>query len=87
MRTKQYATEKVAEVAKRLSEAPMQPPKYLDHARAMEELEKTISELFFKKNYDERQITKMLKESGIKTTLKEVKSIVKSKKDAQPKKA
>lgn len=86
MRAKVYATEKVAEVAKKLAEAPAQAPRFLDHEHTLEELSKHIIELHFKKNYEERQIVKMLKENGIKTTLKEVRQLIKTKKELLPKK-
>lgn len=87
MKIKQYATEKIAEVAKLLADAPAQPPRFLDHDHTLEELSKHIVELYFKKNYDERQITKILKENGIRTTLKEVKNLIQNKKNSLPKKA
>lgn len=86
MRAKVYATEKVTEIAKKLADAPAQAPRFLDHEHTLEELSKHIVELYFKKNYDERQIVKMLKENGIRTTLKEVKNLIQKKKDSLPKK-
>lgn len=76
MKAKTYPTEKVTEIAKKLAQAPALPPREIDHESTLEKLGKEIADLHFKKNYDERTITKMLKENGIKTTLKEVKNLL-----------
>lgn len=76
MKAKTYPTEKVAEVAKALADAPTLPPKFIPHMDALSQLKKHIKELHQKKNYDAREITKFLKESGIKTTLKEVRLLL-----------
>jgi hypothetical protein len=76
VKPKNYPTEKVAAVAKTLAEAPALPPRFIPHADTIAELSKHIKELHFRKNYDARQIVKLLKENGIKTTLKEVRSLI-----------
>jgi hypothetical protein len=76
VKAKIYPAEKVAEVAKALAEAPALPPKFLPHEEVISQLKKQIKELHQKKNYDAREITRILKEKGIRTTLKEVRSLL-----------
>ena len=84
MKPKIYPAEKVVKAAKVLADAPTLPPRFIPHSDTIAELSKHIKELHFKKNYDARQITQMLKENGIKTTLKEVRSVIgKTTKNAQ----
>jgi len=78
VKAKIYPTEKVSEVAKALSEAPVLPPKYVAHEEAISLLKKHIKELHEKKHYDARDIVKILKENGIRTTLKEVRDLLAS---------
>jgi len=87
MRSKTYATEIVNKAVKKLADAPALEPRYIDHVHALETLSKEILDLYTKKNYDIKQIVAMLKESGIKTTMKEVKTLIQSKKVVLPKKA
>lgn len=76
MKPKTYPAEKVAEVAKTLADAPALPPRYIPHSETLAVLTKHIKDLHFKKNYDARQITQLLKENGIKTTIKEVRFLI-----------
>ncbi len=75
MKPKIYSVEKVNEVAKVLADAPTLAPKFKTHEEVLTELSKQVKELL-KRNYDVRQITELLKENGIKTTLKEVKNLI-----------
>lgn len=77
VKPKIYATEKVAKAVKALVEAPALPPRFLPHDQTISELAKHIRDLHFKKNYEARQIVSLLRENGIKTTLKEVKNLLK----------
>ena len=76
MKSKTYLIEKVAEVVKVLGNAPALPPRFIAHSEVLLELKKHISELHFEKNYDARNITRILKENGIKTTMKEVRTLI-----------
>ena len=76
MKPKLYPADKVAEVAKTLAEAPALPPKFIPHSDTLAELSKHIKDMHFRKNYDVRQITQLLKENGIKTTIKEVRNML-----------
>ena len=76
VKPKLYPADKVAEVAKTLAEAPALPPKFIPHTDTLAELSKHIKDMHFRKNYDVRQITKLLKENGIKTTIKEVRNLL-----------
>lgn len=76
MKPKTYPVEKIEQVAKALAEAPALPPKYKEHKETLAELKEKIKELHKEKNYDVRQITQLLKQNGIKTTLKEVRSLI-----------
>ena len=76
MKPKLYPADKVAEVAKTLAEASALPPKFIPHSDTLAELSKHIKDMHFRKNYDVRQITQLLKENGIKTTIKEVRNML-----------
>ena len=76
MKPKLYPAEKVAEIAKTLADAPPLPPKFIPHSDTLAELSKHIKDMHFRKNYDVRQITQLLKENGIKTTIKEVRNML-----------
>jgi hypothetical protein len=76
VKPKLYPADKVAEVAKTLAEAPALPPKFIPHSDTLAELSKHIKDMHFRKNYDVRQITQLLKENGIKTTIKEVRNML-----------
>ena len=76
MKPKLYPAEKVAEIAKTLAEVPALPPKFIPHSDTLAELYKHIKDMHFRKNYDVRQITQLLKENGIKTTIKEVRNML-----------
>lgn len=76
MKPKLYPADKVASVAKTLAESPTLPPKFIPHSDTLAELSKHIKDMHFKKNYDVGQIVKILKENGIKTTMKEVKVLL-----------
>jgi len=76
MKLKTYPIEKVAQVAKKLDEAPALPPRFIPHSDTLTELSKHIKELHFKKNYDEHEIVELLKVNGIKSNLKEVRIIL-----------
>ncbi|KXB17359.1 hypothetical protein ADT30_00015 (plasmid) [Xylella fastidiosa] len=74
-----YPTEKVSELAKKLAESPALPLQFISHSETIAKLSKHIRDMHFIKNYDARQITKMISENGIKITLKEIKSILQNK--------
>ena len=76
MKPKLYPAEKVAEIAKTLADAPPLPPKFIPHSDTLAELAKHIRDMHFRKNYDARQIAQMLKENGIRTTIKEVRNVL-----------
>jgi hypothetical protein len=76
VKARTYSVEKVEMVAKVLAEAPALQPKFIAHESTLAELSKHIKELYSKKNYDARQITALLKQNGIKSTLKEVKDLI-----------
>ena len=76
MKPKQYPAEKVAEIAKTLAEVPTLPPKFIPHSDTLAELSKHIKDMHFRKNYDARQIAEILKENGIRTTIKEVRNVL-----------
>ena len=76
MKPKQYPAEKVAEIAKTLAEVPTLPPKFIPHSDTLAELSKHIKDMHFRKNYDARQIAQILKENGIRTTIKEVRNVL-----------
>lgn len=76
MKPKTYPAEKVAEVAKVLADAPALAPRYIPHSDTLAELKKHIKDLHYKKNYDARQIAQLLKQNGIKTTIKEVRILI-----------
>ena len=76
MKPKTYPAGKVAEVAKILADAPVLPPRFIPHSKTLAELTIHIKNLHFKKNYDVRQIAKLLKENGIKITIKEVRFLI-----------
>ena len=76
MKPKQYPAEKVAEIAKTLAEVPTLPPKFIPHSDTLAELSKHIKDMHVRKNYDARQIAQILKENGIKTTIKEVRNVL-----------
>lgn len=76
MKTKAYPVEKISEVAKILQQAPALPPKFKTHDEALSELSKHVKDLHENKNYDVRQIVQLLKQNGIKTTLKEVRTLI-----------
>ena len=78
MKPKIYRTDKVAEVIKAIDEAPALAPRFIRHDVALTELSKHIKDLHVKKHYDAHQITKLLKDNGIKTTLREVRALVAS---------
>ena len=86
MKPKLYPADKVAEVAKTLAEAPALPPKFIPHSDTLAELSKHIKDMHFRKNYDVRQITQLLKENGIKTTIKEVQNMLQVASKRAPKK-
>ena len=76
MKPKLYPAEKVAEIAKTLADAPPLPPKFIPHSDTLAELAKHIKDMHFRKNYDARQIAQILKENGIRTTIKEVRNML-----------
>lgn len=76
MKPKLYPAEKVAEIAKTLADAPPLPPKFIPHSDTLAELAKHIKDMHFRKNYDARQIAQILKENGIRTTIKEVRNVL-----------
>lgn len=86
MKTKTYAAEKVEQVAQALADAPALAPKFITHDDTINELSKHIKELHFKKNYDARQIVQLLKQNGIKTTLKEVRELLENGVQKRPRK-
>ncbi len=73
MKAKIYPVEVLNAATKTLNDAPALAPKYKSHEEVLSELSKQVKELHIKKNYDARQITQLLKDNGIKATLKEVK--------------
>ena len=76
MKPKPHPAHKVTELATTLAEAPALPPKFIPHSDTLAELSKHIKDMHFRKNYDVRQITQLLKENGIKTTIKEVRNML-----------
>lgn len=76
VKPKLYPAEKVADIAKTLADVPALPPKFIPHSDTLAELSRHIKDMHFRKNYDARQIAQILKEHGIRTTIKEVRSIL-----------
>ncbi|WP_081089849.1 hypothetical protein [Xylella fastidiosa] len=76
---KLYSTEKVSGVVKELAEAPALPLKFISHSETIEKLSKHIKDMHYIKNYDARDIAKIISEKGIKIKLKEVKCILQTK--------
>ena len=76
MRAKIYDTDKVTELEKKLSKSPAKPPKFVEHDDALLRLKPHILTLLNEKNYDLREVTKLLKEEGIRTSVREIKKLV-----------
>ena len=76
VKPKKYPFEQVEKLAKTLAEAPALTPRFIQHEDTLEELSKQIRDLHFKKNYEAKQIALLLKENGIKTTIKEIKNLL-----------
>jgi hypothetical protein len=76
VKPKIYATKTVAKVAKVLADAPVLPPQFISHEDTINELTERIQELHYVKNYDARQVVQLLKQNGIRTTLREVRSLL-----------
>lgn len=87
MRPKTYPVDKVTEVAKTLEGLPARPPKKIGHEEALTQLSKLIHELHDTKNYDAREIVQVLKQNGLKVTLKEVKNLLQKHTETVPKKS
>ncbi|WP_230873211.1 hypothetical protein [Xylella fastidiosa] len=79
LKLKLYSTEKVSGVVKELAEAPALPLKFISHSETIEKLSKHIKDMHYIKNYDARDIAKIISEKGIKIKLKEVKCILQTK--------
>lgn len=76
MRAKIYETDKVAEIEKKLAKSPTKPPRHVAHAEALEKLKPHILTLINEKNYDVKEVTKILKEEGIRTSVREIKTLI-----------
>ncbi|WP_082355524.1 hypothetical protein [Xylella fastidiosa] len=79
LKLKLYSTEKVSKALKELAEAPALPLKFISHSETIAKLSKHIRDMHYIKNYDARDIAKMISEKGIKIKLKEVKCILQTK--------
>nr|WP_238842261.1 hypothetical protein [Xylella fastidiosa] len=79
LKLKLYSTEKVSGVVKELAEAPALPLKFISHSETIAKLSKHIKDMHYIKNYDARDIAKMISEKGIKIKLKEIKCILQTK--------
>lgn len=77
MKAKTYPTALVAQIANDIAAVPAQKPEYIEHSAALSELARPIRTMFFKKNYNIKQIVDFLREKGIRTSQKEVKDLVK----------
>lgn len=76
MRAKIYETDKVAELERKLAKSPTKPPRHVEHSEALLKLKPHILTLINEKNYDVKEVTKMLKEEGIKTSVREIKNLI-----------
>lgn len=77
MRPKNYDTEKIAEIEKKLSRTTAKPPRKMAHEEAIKRLKPHILTLINEKNFDIREVAKLLKEEGIRTSIRELKELLK----------
>ncbi|MDQ1817815.1 hypothetical protein RBA41_31390 [Massilia sp. CCM 9210] len=76
MLPKIYPIEKVETVETEIAAAPPLPPKTLTQEQVLRRLTKEIRVLHNVKNYSPSEIVALLKKSGVKTTVREVKNIL-----------
>ena len=74
--SKNYSIEKVETVVSEIQSAPSLPAKILNQEQVLKKLTKEIRVLHTKKNYSASNIVALLKEKGIKVTVREVKNIL-----------
>ena len=73
---KTYPIEKVETVAKAIESAPILPQKSLTQEQILKKLAKQIKALQVTKNYAPNEIVALLKESGVKVTVREIKNLL-----------
>ena len=76
MKPKIYSVGVVASAAEALAKAPPLPPTHIAHDQAMAELTAVIRQLHTERHYEPREIAQMLRENGIKATIKEIRNII-----------
>lgn len=81
---KQYPIEKLSEVQTALKTAPTKTVRFIGHTQALQKLQTQIRNLYVKKNYEPKEIVELMRESGVKVTILEVKNLLKSKEKAKP---
>jgi len=75
--TKVYPYEKLEEISKLLDKAPTLLPAFIDHESLLNKIKPQIIDLHFNKHYNAKNITKFLKQNGIKTSVREVNELLK----------
>ena len=73
---KTYPADVIKTLEKHIEDAPIREPNYFTHDEAMQMLKGRIRDLYLKKNYEPRQIIQLLKEGGMKITLREVNEVL-----------
>jgi hypothetical protein len=76
MQPKNFPIERVETIASEIAAAPALPPKRLTQDQVLRRLAKVIKTLHDKKNYSPAEIVTLLKKTGVKTTVREVKNII-----------
>lgn len=72
-----YSAKKIDQASKALeSAAPQERHSKIYHDDAMETLTKQIKMLYIERNYDARQISKLLRKEGILSTINEINKIL-----------
>jgi hypothetical protein len=67
-----YPAEVIKTLGEHIENAPAREPSYFTHEEALQKLKGQIRDLYLKKNYEPREVAKLLKDGGMKITLREV---------------
>jgi cupin superfamily acireductone dioxygenase involved in methionine salvage len=76
MQPKTYRIEKIENVAKAMASAPPLPKKTVTQEQVLKNLSAEIKKLHFEKNYEPNDIVELMKNNGIKVSVKEIKNII-----------
>lgn len=76
MPSRMYSQEQLQSISENLTKLPAQKQNLVEKKVALKKLTKQIKELHIKKHYNYKEIVVILKENGITTTQREIKSIL-----------